>query len=317
MDNGKERLSFVIPCYNSQDTIRDVVAELKEEVRKRDGYEYEIILVCDGSKDRTWQVIAEMADADSRIVAVNFSKNFGQASALMYAYRESRGDIVINLDDDGQMPVESIYDLVDAIHEGYDVVFGRYDTIHQHGWRNIGSWINYRMERTMIGLPEGIRPSSFWAGRRFIIDEVAKYDGPYPYIAGLLLRVTKNLKNVPVKHRERASGQSGYSMRKLIRLWMNGFTAFSVMPLRAATVMGFAFAMIGFVFSVILVIRKLINPNMIVGYTSTIVALLMIGGIQMLMIGMLGEYVGRVYMSINGTPQSIIRDKIDRRDKGE
>ena len=312
-DKHNKLISFVIPCYNSSKTIGAVIDEVRGTVAKRDGYDLEFILVNDGSVDETFDIIKRLAVENEDIVAVNFSKNFGQASAIIEGYRHVQGDYVFDLDDDGQAPVESIYELIDKLEDGYDVVFGEYEDIKQNILRNAGSYLNFKMAQWLIKLPKDIRPTSFWVGKRYLIDEIKKYDGPYPYIQGLILRITRNMTGIRVKQRERQDGRSGYTLRKLLSLWLNGFTAFSIIPLRVATVMGLIFAGSGFIFGIVTIIRKLLHPNMPVGYASTMVVMLFVGGIMLCMMGMLGEYIGRIYLSINRTPQSVVTEVVDNR----
>ena len=310
----KQRISFVIPCYCSEHTITSVVNEIKEKVAKYNSYDYEIVLVNDYSKDQTVEEIKKLVNNDHKIVGVDFPKNFGQASALMAGFHEVRGEYVICLDDDGQMPIESIFELIEKLEEGYDAVFGKYDSIKQKWYRNFGSWINCKMAQMFIGQPKDLRTSSFWACKRYIIDEIIKYEGAYPYISGLLLRVTKNITSISVKHRNREYGKSGYTFSKLLNLWLNGFTAFSILPLRFATFLGVACSFFGFIFAIVLVFKKLFNPSVVLGYTSIVAILLIIGGILMMMLGIIGEYVGRTYISVNRAPQFVVKQKWDYRD---
>lgn len=317
MDMQKGLISFVIPCYCSEKTISAVVAEIIEKVKEQSEYDYEIILVNDFSKDDTKEVIKRLAEEDHKIVAMDFSKNFGQHSAIMAGFWKVRGEYVVCLDDDGQMPVESIFDLIKELEKGADVAFGQYEEVKQKWNRNVGSKINAKMTEILLEKPKEVFMSSFWAGKRFVIEEVLRYDGAYPYIGGLLLRITRNMVSVPVKQRERAAGSSGYTFIKLVNLWMNGFTAFSVKPLRFATFCGGGSAAAGFVFGIVMVVRKLLNPNILLGYASTITVILFIGGMLMLMLGIMGEYIGRIYICINKAPQYVVREVTDKRDEGD
>ena len=314
MNVNQNLVSFVIPCYCSQQSIRNVVLEIISEVEKHKGYDYEIILVNDCSKDDTLDEIVDIAKGNNRVVAVDFSRNFGQASAMMAGFNEVKGNYIVSLDDDGQMPIESVFELIAKLDEGYDVAFGSFDELKQPWYRRLGSWMNLKMTEVLLGLPKQVRMSSFWAGKRYVIDEILKYDGAYPYIGGLLLRVTKNMITIPVKHRDRSYGTSGYTFIKLISLWMNGFTAFSVVPLRIATYSGMLFSIIGFILGIIVVIKKLLNPAIVMGYASIITTILFMGGIIMMMLGIVGEYVGRTYISINKAPQYVVKNKWDNRD---
>lgn len=313
MNLQENLISFVIPCYCSEKTIEAVVEEIIAKVQEQSQYDYEIILVNDFSKDDTKNVIWKMAEENHRIVAIDFSRNFGQHSAMMAGFQKVRGKYVVGLDDDGQMPIESIFDLIKELENGADVAFGAYEEIKQKWYRNLGSKVNVWMTEILLEKPKKLYMSSFWAGKRFVIEEVLRYDGAYPYIGGLLLRITKNMVSVPVKHRERSAGKSGYTFFKLINLWMNGFTAFSVKPLRFATFCGGISAAAGFIFGIVMIIRKLLNPDILLGYASTITVLLFIGGMIMLLLGILGEYIGRIYICMNKAPQYVVKEVVDYR----
>lgn len=309
---SKELLSFVVPCYRSEKTIEGVVAEIIERCgEKSELYDYEIVLVSDASPDNVWSVIKRLANENDRIKGVCFSKNYGQHAALMAGYRNCRGDIVITLDDDGQTPLEYLYDLVDAIHEDNDVVFARFTEKQKSLGRRLGSSFNRKMIEVMIDFPKEIEPNSFCAIKGFIIKEMIRYENSYPYVAGLITRTTKKIANINAVQRARKEGKSSYTLGKLISLWVNGFTAFSVKPLRIATFLGFICAAIGFIVGVVFVIMKLINPAVAVGFTTLIAVMLLIGGLQMIMLGLIGEYIGRIYISINKSPQYVVREEIN------
>lgn len=186
--------------------------------------------------------------------AVDLAKNFGQHAALMAGFHKCSGDIVVCLDDDGQTPADEVGKLLAKIDEGYDVVYASYDTKRQAGWRNLGSWVNSKMTEIMLGKPPELVVNSYFAARRFIVDEMLRYEHCYPYVIGLVLRSTKRICNVPVHHRAREEGRSGYTLSKLLNLWMNGFTSFSVKPLRIATYIGTLFAMAGFLYFIYIII---------------------------------------------------------------
>lgn len=302
------KLSFVIPCYRSAQTIGAVTAEIKDTLKTMPEYSYEIVLVNDASGDDTWQVICDLAAADPHITGIDLSRNFGQHAALMAGYAATDGDIVISLDDDGQTPACEAGKLIDAIESGADVVYARYLHKQHSGFRNFGSRINELMTRVMLGKPRDLYISSYFAARRFIIDEILKYRQAYPYVIGLVLRSTTNITNVDVTHRARLNGSSGYTLGKLLSLWMNGFTAFSIKPLRIATGLGFISTIAGLIYSIYTVIKKFVRPDVPVGFSALVCIILFIGGVIMITQGMIGEYLGRTYMSINETPQYVIRE---------
>ena len=303
------KLSFVIPCFRSENTIGTVVQEIHDTVATRPNTDYEIVLVNDCSPDGVWNVIKQLAATDNRIKGICLAKNFGQHSALMAGYAQATGEYVVSLDDDGQTPASETFKLVDKLEEGFDVVYGYYQHSAQHLFRRLGTWVNKKMAENIIGQPRTLRTTSFFIMRKFIVDEIVRYPHSFAYISGLIFRATKNLGNVEVQHRRRLEGESGYTIAGLIGLWINGFTAFSVKPLRAATFIGLLCAVVGFAAGLFVVYKKLMFPEVPVGYTSMLATLLFIGGMIMLLLGLIGEYVGRIYISMNMAPQYVIRDK--------
>lgn len=309
-------VSFVIPCYRSAETIGRVVAELDAAMREIPDYRYEIVLVNDSSPDDTFEMIRSLCAHRPDICGVNLARNFGQHAALMAGFRYTHGEVVVCLDDDGQTPADEVYKLLARIEEGYDVVYAKYTHKQHSGFRNFGSKVNEIMTRIMLGKPKELYLSSYFAARRFVVDEILRYSNPYPYVIGLILRTTKNIANVEVTHREREAGVSGYTLGKLLGLWFNGFTAFSIKPLRIATAMGCMTACAGFLYGIYTVIKKFVNPNVPIGFSAMMAALVFIGGMIMLMLGLIGEYIGRIYISLNNSPQYVIRECINEKRTG-
>lgn len=306
----KTLLSFVIPCYRSQNTILKVVDEIEKTVKTREGYDYEIILVNDCSPDNVWSVISDLAKRNDHVTGINLSKNFGQHSALLAGYNYCSGEYVISLDDDGQTPADEFYKLVDEIDKGYDVVYATYGEVHQNIIRRLGSDLAKAMSDYMFDIKGDKRHgSSYYIARKYIIDEMIKYKNPYPYMGGLILRATRNISVVPVTHRDRMEGRSGYSFKALANLWINGFTAFSVKPLRIGSYVGFFTAAAGLIYALYIVIRKLFfHPEMEAGWSSIVSIMMVIGGVIMIMLGLIGEYIGRIYICINNSPQYVIKE---------
>ena len=310
----KIKLSLVIPCYRSAGTVESVVREIEQTIAQRiQEYDYEIILVNDGSPDNTAEVLAEICETHPHTVFVNLTRNFGQHAAVMAGFHQVSGDIVICLDDDGQTPADELFKLVDKMDEGYDLVYARYPQKKHNWFRNLGSKFNSWCNEIILQKPRDLFGSSYFACRRFLVDTAIEYKNPFPYIGGLLCQSTRKYANVDVAHRAREEGSSGYSLKKLLSLWSNGFTAFSVIPLRIATFCGLGFAIIGFITALLTSIRKLFHPAIPAGWSSVMAVLLIVGGIIMLMLGMLGEYIGRIYMSINNLPQYVVREIKDNR----
>ncbi len=298
----------VIPCYHSEETLPKVVAGIRKTFAARPEYDYEIILINDNPPDETWHVIEEMSRNDSRIHGICFSRNFGQHSALMAGYRLVRGGIIVSLDDDGQNPPQEMFRLIDAMDEEHDLVYADYTRKHHSRFRNWGSSLTNRMFTWMLGKPKELYLASYYAARRFVIDEMVRCESPFPFVDGLALRSTTRYLNVPVDHLDRQEGKSGYTILGLFRLWTNAFTSFSVKPLRIATFTGCLSSVAGVLLGIILIIRKLIlRDHVDEGWTSLMAMMLILSGILMMMMGLVGEYVGRIFITMNRSPQYVIK----------
>lgn len=306
-----EKISIIIPCYNSSKTLLDVVQEVGTTMESHRDYHYEIVLVNDFSTDVTWNIISDLSKRNPRVKGLDLGRNFGQHAAILAGMNEANGDIVVCLDDDGQTPANEMFKLIQALDEKTDVVYARY--MHkQHSFiRNIGSKVNDVMARHLIKKPKDLYISSYFVAKKYVIDNMLNYKNPYPYVIGLVLQATSNIKNVDVNHRERTVGTSGYSIKKLFSLWINGFTSFSVKPLRIATALGFTFAVFGIFYVIYTVLKKLYYPMVPVGWSSLIAAILMTNGVVLIVLGLVGEYIGRIFISINNIPQYVIRERVN------
>ena len=305
------KISFVIPCYRSEKMIGKVVEEINTTMKEMPQHTHEIVLINDCSPDNTFDAIKALAAQYSFVKGINLARNFGQHSALMAGFRHVTGDVVVCLDDDGQTPADEVGKLLAKIEEGQDVVYAKYEHKQHSAFRNLGSKVNEIMTRFMLGKPKELYISSYFAARRFVIEDVIRYENSYPYVIGLVLRVTKRITNVTVNHREREEGTSGYTIKKLLGLWFNGFTAFSVKPLRIATVMGGCSAFVGFAYGLYTVLKKLIVPDVPIGFSALMSAIVIFGGMIMLMLGLIGDYIGRIYICLNSAPQYVIRDVVN------
>ena len=309
-------ISFVIPCYRSAKTLGNVVEEIQNMMREHSEYDSEIILVNDCSPDNTFEVIESLTKKYGNITGIDIAKNSGQQCALMAGFRQAEGDLIIACDDDGQTPVDTAFRLIEKLFEGeYDVVCAKYENRGSRSlFRRLGTWADRTMVKVFLEKPDDFNTAIYFVAKRFVIEEIIKYDNPYPYWTGLLLRTTHNVGNVLVDQKNRAAGESGYTMKKLLSLWINGLTTFSIKPLRFATIAGSVLALIGFIIIVFLVIGKLVNADISVGWTSLIATNILVGGLIMLMLGMIGEYIGRIYISLNESPQYVIRRIIEKSD---
>ncbi|MCI9662253.1 MAG: glycosyltransferase family 2 protein [Lachnospiraceae bacterium] len=309
-----KKISFVIPCYRSTATLPGVVAEIQEAMKNMEAYTYEIVLVNDCSPDDTFETIRRLCGENEKITGISLAKNFGQHSALMAGFHHVTGDLVVCLDDDGQTPALEAGKLIRGIEQGADVVYARYQHKHHSGFRNFGSHVNELMTRIMLGKPRNLYVSSYFAARRFVVEEMIRYEYAYPYVIGLVLRSTKNIVNVDVNHRDRRAGESGYTLGKLLNLWFNGFTAFSVKPLRVATLTGVVCALCGFAYGIYTIIKKIFiqPPDLVIGFSALMSVIVFMGGMLMLMLGLVGEYMGRMYISMNNSPQFVIREIVGK-----
>ena len=301
------KVSIAIPVYNSENSIARVVEELTGTLTEH--YELEIVLVNDCSRDNSEKVCVDIFNKYPNIVKFySLSKNVGEHNAVMAALNHVTGEYVVIMDDDFQNPITEVVKLFEHIvaHD-YDVVYTYYDKKHHSFFRNLGSKINDKVANIMLRKPKNLYLSSFKALNQFTVKEIIKYNLPFPYIDGLILRTTSNIGTLKVLHQKRETGKSGYTLRKLIRLWLNMFTNFSILPLRISVVLGFIFAVFGFGLGVYAVVDKMLHPELPMGYTTLAVLIAIFGGIQLIAIGLVGEYLGRVFLSQNKQPQYSVR----------
>jgi glycosyltransferase involved in cell wall biosynthesis len=302
-------LSFVIPLYHSAASIGAVVREI-EELRIEGGHE--IVLVNDGSADATGSVARELVrNARVPITLIEHARNFGEHNAVLTGWRHARGRHIVNLDDDGQNPpAEAVRLWQHAVANSLDVVFGHYEVKQHSAWRNLGSWFTNRMTDWAVDKPAGFYLSSFRCVSAFAAKQVTQYAGPYPYLDGLLLQVTQRLGSIPVRHDVRRHGASTYTFRRLIQLWLSAWVNFSVLPLRVATVIGMLIAVAGVCSLAVVVWLWAINRGPAFGFGWLMAGLLIFSGTQLLMIGLIGEYVGRMFLTVNQRPQAVVREVV-------
>lgn len=305
------QLSFVIPCYRSEHTILPVLEEIKAKMTERPEYTYEVITVNDQSPDRVLSVLHQYAASHSFLKIVDLAKNFGQHAAMMAGLSYAAGEWIVFLDDDGQCPMDRLWDLLEPLQKDYDVSFAQYDfdKRKESFFRVMGSRLTNAMMCSFLGKPKELRMTNFIAFKAFIAKEILRYQNPYPFIDGLLLRSTQKIANIPMEDRNRLSGSSSYTFIKLLSLFSNAFTAFSIKPLRIATFVGCFTSAVGFIRGIYIILWKLLEPFAIQeGYSSLMAAILFIGGMIMVMLGICGEYIGRIYICLNNSPQYVVRD---------
>lgn len=303
-------ISIVIPCYYSEKTIRKVVELTIAEFEENPGYECEFVLVNDGSTDGTFDEIRALAAEHDNICGVNLMRNFGQHNALMAALHYTKGDYILGMDDDMQTHPSQIFKLVRKMEEGFDLVYGTYPFKKNSFFKNLSSKVNEVSSRVMLNRPKDIVSSNFWIITRAVRDEVIKYDSFNPYIDGIFYRVTHKIGNVPVEHFKRASGSSGYTFKKLLNLWL-AYWNFSVIPLRVSFFLGIFSAAAGVLISLLVVINKIIYPDITVGWSSTLCVMVLFFGLVLMVLGIVGEYLGKIILILNNTPQYIVRETVN------
>lgn len=305
------KYSIVIPCYRSSHTIRNVVELTAEEFGKLGIDDFEFILVDDFSPDNgeTIAVLKALSSEYPYVTVVELAHNTGQHNAVMAGFAYAAGDIIITMDDDMQTHPSQLSKLLAKLDEGYDVIYGYYPDKKHSGFRNFGTWVNYMTVRILIGKPKDLRTSSFCVMRRYVCENMMQYHAQYSHLQGLVLRTVaaEKIASVPIEHFDRAYGKSNYTLKKLIGLWSN-IAGFSVVPLQIAKRCGIGISILGIIGTLILLIRKILNPSIILGWTSVIVAIFFFSGILLFTIGMVGEYVGRMFLSLGNYPQYVVRE---------
>lgn len=300
--------SIIIPCYNSSKTIRKVVELTMEEMKRIGRTPFEFVLVDDFSPDggATVGELESLAGDYPEVKVVELAKNSGQHNAVMAGLNYASGDTLIAMDDDMQTHPSQLPVLFEEFDKGFDIVYGYYPQKKHSPFRNFGSYINYLSVRILIGKPKDMKTSSFWIIKKFVRDYVIQYKSQYTHLQGLFLRTTRNISSVPIKHFEREVGTSNYTFKKLIGLWSN-IMGYSIVPLRLATYFGYLFSLLGILGAVFIVVRKLLVPSMALGWPSMMVAICFFSGINLLFLGLIGEYLGRMFLGMSRYPQFVVR----------
>ena len=299
-------LSIVIPVYRGAATIGRLVEALSA-LHPVGGLE--IVLVNDGSPDNSGEVCQELVRrAAVPLTYVEHARNFGEHNAVMTGLRHARGAYVITMDDDLQNPPEEVIRLYDHARLGnWDVVYTRYGVKQHAGWRNLGSSFANAVADRLLDKPKGLYLSSFRCMSAFVVQAVTRYQGPYPYIDGLIMQVTQRIDSIEVRHLPRVEGRSNYNLARLVRLWLNLATSFSLAPLRLAIYAGVFMALLGTAGAVATIVEALFLRDTPSGWASTMTVILLVAGVQSMILGILGEYVGRTFLSANGKPQGTVR----------
>lgn len=301
------QVSVVVPVYNSALCLPELARRVDRVLRSAFAT-YELILVDDGSTDPSWTVITELCDSHEFITGVGLRRNVGQDNAIMAGLGHATGEIVIIMDDDLQHDPADIPHLCEAMGEGDDVVYGRFDHRRHARWKKVGSWLADWAACVVLRKPRDLYMSPFKALRRGIAEEVIKYDGPFPYVDGLILTTTTRITQTDVSHHRRHAGKSNYNLVRSILVWLKLVTGFSVLPLRIATMVGGVIAIGSFLMAAFFVVQAVVLAELPPGWPSLIVTVFFLGGIQLVGIGAVGEYVGRIFVTQNRQAQYSVRE---------
>jgi len=298
-------ISVVVPVYNSADCLKELTRRVHKTLQRN----YELILVNDQSLDNSWDAIHKLVHEYDTVIGINLRKNSGQDNALMAGLRQSNGDYIVIIDDDLQHAPEDIITLYEQCRKGFDICFADFEVKKQRWWKNLGSRINGKMAEVSVHKSKHIYLSPFKIMRKEVVKAICAYDGPFPYIDGLIMTVTNNYTQVAVKHYERFSGESTYSLWKSITVWGKHITGFSILPLRIASILGVLTAFFGLCLGLYYIAYYFLYGT-VLGWTTIACLVLFIGGLILISLGVIGEYVGRIYLKLNNRPQYVIKDII-------
>ena len=301
------KISICIPVYNSESTIERLVFAIEHELPTHD---LEFVLVNDASMDKSEGVCTALAVRNPSVRFISLRRNFGEHNAVMCALNHITGDCAVIIDDDFQNPPSEIIHLISELNKGYDVVYSQFDKKEHNRLRNLGSNFNDIIATWLLNKPKNLYLSSFKAMRRDLVEEIIKYQGPFPYVDGLILSVTDNISKVTVQHNSRTEGRSNYTLKKLTSLWLNMFINFSIKPLRIFTLIGLLVSGASLLLSLYFNVERLRNPELQAGWASIIVAIMFFSGTQIVFLGLIGEYIGKHYLTANKMPQWTIKKRV-------
>jgi glycosyltransferase involved in cell wall biosynthesis len=311
MSSSRPEISIVVPVYRSENILPELVAQVEAAMRESDlAGPFELILVNDASPDGSWQIIQELAVRYPFVRGICLARNFGQHNATMAGLNHADGVVVVIMDDDLQHPPETIMSLVNAVRGGFDVCYTTYANRKHALWKRLGSWFNDRIASFLLDKPRGLYLSSYKAMHHRVAQEIIRYDGPYAYIDGLILDITRHITSVPIRHQMRHEGKGNYGLRRSISLWLKMATSFSIIPLRIASLNGMVLAIVSAIAMVVVIVEKLRHPETPAGWASMSAIVLFMGGLQLLCLGVIGEYLGRAYLKLNHKPQFSVREQV-------
>ena len=289
-------LSIVIPVYNSSSCARKLTEQIADALQ---GIDYDQIMVNDCSTDNSWEEICKLINENFPVKGINLRKNAGQDNAIFAGLQNADGNYVVIMDDDLQHSPYDIAKLYNAVKKGYDVCYADFPTKKQKLWKNIGSWFNGKIAEKVISKPAGLYLSPFKIITSDVVNLMLQSSNLFPYIDGLIFQITKNIIQIPVEHHKRASGKSNYTFYKSVKVFSSLLFGFSVLPLKFSSIVGFVSSLTGFILALFYLIEHFLGKNNVEGWTTIVLLILFIGGLILLSLGIIGEYIGRMYLTVN------------------
>jgi glycosyltransferase involved in cell wall biosynthesis len=311
MTNPRLEVSIVVPVYRSETILPHLIEQIGAAMQRADvAGRFEVILVNDASPDGSWNVIRDLAARFDFVRGICLMRNVGQHNATMAGLKQARGEVIVIMDDDLQHPPQTVLEMVDAVRGGNDVCYTVYVGRKHTFLKKLGSWFNDRVASFLLDKPRGLYLSSFKALHWRVAREMVRYDGPYVYLDGLILDITRRITSIPIQHQKRLEGEGNYNLRRLVSLWLKMATSFSITPLRVASAAGAVLAGIAGIALIAVIVDKLRHPETPAGWTSLVAITLFLGGLQLLFLGVIGEYLGRAYLKLNRKPQFTVRERV-------
>lgn len=307
-----KEISIVIPVYNSHECVAELSRQIKDALK---GIDYEQIMVNDCSKDSSWEEIQKEAKQNPNLIGINLRKNGGQDSAILTGLNYASGKWIVIMDDDLQHSPYDIPKLYEEAKKGFDVVYANFEAKKQKLWKNMGSWFNGKISEIAIQKPKEIYLSPFKIVSKGVIDEMVKFNNLFPYIDGLIFQVTRNITQIDIEHHERELGQSNYNLIKSIKVFLRMLFGFSTMPLNLASWTGFFSAIAGFGLAIFYFVEFLMGKADVTGWTTIVILILILGGLILVALGIIGKYLGQVYLTVNNQPKFIVKETVHKNDE--
>lgn len=312
--SNRPEISIVVPVYNSHECVAELSRQIEDALKD---FSYEQIMVNDCSRDSSWDEIKKVCTQNKNVIGINLRKNGGQDSAILTGLNYSRGNWVIIMDDDLQHSPYDIPKLYEEAQKGYDVVYANFDSKKQKLWKNLGSWFNGKISEIALQKPKEVYLSPFKILCRGVVQEMIKFNNLFPYIDGLIFQVTRNITQIPIEHHKRELGKSNYNLAKSIKVFLRMLFGFSTMPLNIASYTGFISAIIGLILAIVYAVEYFMGKADVTGWTTLVILILILGGGILVSLGIIGRYIGQVYLTVNNQPKFIIKETLNTTNEKE